>query len=472
MTPEEEVISLFQSWTGRRPTQILSLGAHGSARKYWRVLEGDHSFIAAWNEDLRENEAFFYYSKSLLERGVNVPEVYIVSDSRKCYLQQDLGDTTLFSLLLDKQRSGRGFDTEMLTLYKKVLDDLSNIQFVGRDLSFSYAYPRSDFDEQSIQWDLNYFKYCFLKLRHTPFDEELLERDFHNLIAYLLDTDCSYFMYRDFQSRNIMLANGALYYIDFQGARRGAAQYDAASLLYSSKSNLPEPIRQELLTHYIECMASKNGIDKDEFRQRFYGYVLVRILQALGAYGYRGYFERKDYFLGSIPLALDNIRLILESHPLPVELPHLTAVLQSIVESENSHPASATQGGLTVTVNSFSYKKGIPQDSSGNGGGYVFDCRALPNPGRYPEYRCYTGKDRPVIEFLEGDKAVEDFLAAAEKMVGASISKYLERNFTSLTVSFGCTGGQHRSVYCAERLAKWINENFNCQIVVRHTEQQ
>jgi hypothetical protein len=219
-------------------------------------------------------------------------------------------------------------------------------------------------------------------------------------------------------------------------------------------------------------MASKNGINKDEFRQRFYGYVLVRILQALGAYGYRGYFERKDYFLGSIPLALDNIRLILESHPLPVELPHLTSVLQSIVESENSHPASATQGGLTVTVNSFSYKKGIPQDSSGNGGGYVFDCRALPNPGRYPEYRCYTGKDRPVIEFLEGDTAVEDFLAAAEKMVGASISKYLERNFTSLTVSFGCTGGQHRSVYCAERLAKWINENFNCQIVVRHTEQQ
>ncbi len=210
MTPEEEVISLFQSWTGKRPTQILSLGAHGSARKYWRVLEGDHTFIAAWNEDLRENEAFFYYSKSLLERGVNVPEVYIVSDSRKCYLQQDLGDTTLFSLLLDKQRSGRGFDTEMLTLYKKVLDDLSTIQCVGRDLSFSYAYPRSDFDEQSIQWDLNYFKYCFLKLRHTPFDEELLERDFHHLITYLLDTDCSYFMYRDFQSRNIMLANGAL----------------------------------------------------------------------------------------------------------------------------------------------------------------------------------------------------------------------------------------------------------------------
>ena len=194
-------------------------------------------------------------------------------------------------------------------------------------------------------------------------------------------------------------------------------------------------------------------------------------MQALGAYGYRGYFERKDYFLGSIPLAIRNLKLVVENHPLPINIPHLKQVWQHIIEMEEAtHPATATTG-LTVTVTSFSYKKGLPQDTSGNGGGYVFDCRALPNPGRYPEYRCYTGKDRPVIEFLEGDEEVEQFLRNAQQLVGASIKKYQERNFTSLTVGFGCTGGQHRSVYCAERLAKWILDNFDCQVDIKHREQ-
>ena len=278
-------------------------------------------------------------------------------------------------------------------------------------------------------------------------------------------------MYRDFQSRNIMVTEGQPYYIDYQGGRRGAAQYDVASLLYSAKSDLPEPVRQDLLNHYINCLADLCPIDKVDFRQRFYGYVLVRIMQALGAYGYRGYYERKDYFLGSIPLAIRNLRLVTENHPLPIELPHLRQVWQKIVESEEAQSDATAATGLTVTVTSFSYKKGLPQDLSGNGGGFVFDCRALPNPGRYPEYRCYTGKDRPVIDFLEGDMEVEQFLTGTQQLVGASIKKYLERNFTSLTVSFGCTGGQHRSVYCAERMAKWISDNFNCQIVINHREQ-
>jgi hypothetical protein len=338
-------------------------------------------------------------------------------------------------------------------------------------MDFTKAYPRHSFDAQSMQWDLNYFKYYFLKLKYIPFDEELLERDFHTLIAYLLSTDCNYFLYRDFQSRNIMLCDGKPYYIDFQGGRRGAAQYDVASLLYSAKSDIPEPIRQELLNHYLNGLASKSPIDKEDFRQHFWGYVLIRIMQAMGAYGYRGYFERKDYFINSIPLAVNNLRMIIENHTLPVQLPHLTQVWQRIVESELAQSATPATDGLTVTVSSFSYKKGIPQDTSGNGGGYVFDCRALPNPGRYPEYRCYTGKDRPVIEFLQGDEAVEAFLNGAQQLVGPSIKKYLERNFTSLTVSFGCTGGQHRSVYCAERMAEWIKKNFDCQVVINHREQ-
>lgn len=469
---EQVIHQLFQSWAGEPIGQLLALSANGSNRKYWRAIGASKQCIAAFNDDTRENEAFYYYSKMLLEKGIHVPEVYYISDDRRYYLQQDLGDTTLNSFVYDKRRLGGGFDAEILGLYKRVLSDLAEIQVAGRDFDFSKAYPRSAFDTQSMQWDLNYFKYYFLKLKYIPFDEELLERDFHTLIDYLLETDCQYFLYRDFQSRNIMLHNGIPYYIDFQGGRRGAAQYDVASLLYSAKSDIPEVIRQELLEHYIQSLSKHVEIDKSQFRNHFYAYVLIRIMQAMGAYGYRGYFERKDYFINSIPLAVNNLRVITQSHPLPIHIPHLQKVWQSISDSELAQSSVSTEGGLTVRVCSFSYKKGLPVDNSGNGGGYVFDCRALPNPGRYPEYRCYTGMDRPVIDFLKDDPSVENFLCGVQQLVGPSISKYLERNFTSLMVSFGCTGGQHRSVYCAERTAKWISENFNCQVIVTHREQQ
>lgn len=468
---ENTIRRLYEEWAESEAEEVLALAVNGSNRRYWRMTGGGRSCIAAWNDDVRENEAFFYYSRALRERGVRVPEVYAVADDRRHYLQQDLGDMTLYAYLYDKRRQGGGFDAEMLALYRRVLDDLAAMQVAGRDLDFGMAYPRSDFDAQSIQWDLNYFKYYFLKLLHIPFDEELLERDFRTLTQYLLGADCGFFLYRDFQSRNIMLVEGDPYYIDFQGGRRGAAQYDVASLLYSAKSDLPEVVRQELLRHYMDCLAARTPLDRADFEGRFYAYVLVRIMQAMGAYGYRGHFERKDYFLASIPLAVANMRMVAEGHPLPIEVPHLQQVWRAVAESQ-AGAAAPTVAGLVVTVSSFSYKKGLPQDPSGNGGGYVFDCRALPNPGRYPEYRAYTGMDRPVVEFLEGDEAVERFLAAAEEMVGPSIKRYLERNFTSLTVSFGCTGGQHRSVYCAERLSKWISENFDCEVVTKHREQQ
>lgn len=468
----EVIRKLFEQWSGVPCTEILSLGANGSNRHYWRVIGEGCSCIAAENNDVRENEAFIYYSSALREQGIRVPEVYAVSEDRCHYLQQDLGDITLYSILFDKRRNGGGFDNEMVELYKRVLDDLTEIQLAGRSLDFSKAYPRSDFDAQSIQWDLNYFKYYFLKLKYIPFDEQLLEQDYQTLIQYLLDTDCGYFMYRDFQSRNIMLKDGELYYIDFQGGRRGAAQYDVASLLFSAKSDIPDAIRTELLNYYVNCLSSRVAIDKEDFKEHYYGYVLIRIMQAMGAYGYRGYFEKKDYFIESIPLAIRNLRSVIEKIDLPIEIPHLKGVWKTIVAMEEGCSEQQINTGLTVTVNSFSYKKGLPQDPSGNGGGYVFDCRALPNPGRYPEYRCYTGKDQPVKDFLQGDPKVERFLEAAEMLVGDSITKYLERKFTSLSVSFGCTGGQHRSVFCAERMAKWIAENFQCHVVINHREQQ
>lgn len=471
MTTAEEVLDrLFQQWAGEPCRQMLALGANGSNRRYWRMKGDTQTCIAACNDDLRENEAFFYLAEALARRGVRVPQLYAVSDDRRCYLQQDLGDTTLYGFLLDRRRQGGGFDAEVLDLYHQVLDDLSLMQVSGRDLDFSHAYPRSDFDAQSIQWDLNYFKYYFLKALYIPFDEQLLEEDFAKLTQYLLETDCGFFLFRDFQGRNIMLHDGKPWYIDFQGGRRGAAQYDAASLLYSAKSDIPEPLRQELLHHYIGCLARRYDIDRKSFEEHFYAYVLVRIMQAMGAYGYRGYFERKEYFISSIPLAIRNLRLVTESHPLTIRLPHLEQVWRAIIEKDKA--AEVPPAGLVVRVTSFSYKQGLPQDPSGNGGGYVFDCRALPNPGRYPEYRCYTGCDKPVIDFLQGDPAVEAFLQGVQQLVGPSVSKYLERNFTSLAVNFGCTGGQHRSVYCAERTAEWLKKNFDCQVIIQHREQQ
>lgn len=470
LTPEAELDRLFQRWAGEPCAQMLALGANGSNRRYWRMTSGSRACIAACNDDIRENEAFFYLAGALAARGIRVPRLYAVSDDRRCYLQQDLGDMTLYNFLLDRRRQGGGFDAEVLDLYRQVLDDLAAMQTAGRDLDFGHAYPRSAFDRQSVQWDLNYFKYYFLKGLYIPFDEQLLEDDFARLTDYLMEADCGFFLYRDFQARNIMLHEGMPWYIDFQGGRRGAAQYDAASLLYSAKSDLPEPLRQELLRHYIGCLERRIPLDRRQFEEHFYAYVLVRIMQAMGAYGYRGYFERKDYFISSIPLAIKNLRLVTESHPLAIRLPHLEQVWRAIAEKDKAPEAAAS--GLVVRVTSFSYKKGLPQDPSGNGGGYVFDCRALPNPGRYPEYRCYTGCDQPVIDFLRGDPEVEAFLQGVQQLVGPSVKRYLERNFTSLTVNFGCTGGQHRSVYCAERTAGWLKKNFDCQVIITHREQE
>lgn len=486
MNPEEEQLQrLFTRWAGVPCTECLALGANGSSRRYYRLV-GDKTVIGCVNDDIRENEAFFAYTHHLHAKGLPVPELYIVDDDRRCYLQQDLGDQTLYGLLLDKKRQGGGFDAEMLALYKKALADLAAIQQGGADMDFSVAYPRSDFDRQSILWDLNYFKYHFLKLTHTPFDEQLLENDFNTLTDFLLQADCHYFLYRDFQSRNIMVKGGELYYIDYQGGRRGAAQYDVASLLYSAKSDLPEAIRLELLNHYLDVRGLK-GEERTCWLGHFWGYVLVRILQALGAYGYRGLFERKDYFIQSIPLALNNLRRLIENHPLPIDLLHLLKVVGSISSANYANLANFDTGKnnspnslnsptviqpLTVTVSSFSYKRGLPTDPSGNGGGFIFDCRALPNPGRYAEYKTYTGKDRPVIEFLQKEPAVDQFLNHVKAIVGQSVEKYMERNFTSLQVSFGCTGGQHRSVYCAEQMARYLSDTYtDCQVVIVHREQ-
>lgn len=461
--------TLFEQWSGESCIKVSSISANGSNRQYYRLEGETHRCIAAVNGDVRENEAFLYYAKEMKERGIRVPEIYAVNADRTIYLQEDLGDTTLYSFLTQKKKSGEDINDELIALYKRVLNDLVLMQTRCRDLDFAYAYPRSDFDRQSIQWDLNYFKYYFLKLAYIPFDEQLLENDFSRFINYLLEEDCSYFLYRDFQARNIMIApDGELYYIDFQGGRRGAAQYDVAALLYSAKSEIPDEIRGLLLDYYIDRLSEVVPIDKDAFRSKFYGYVLVRMMQAMGAYGYRGYFEKKDYFVRSIPLAVANLRNVLKKHQFPIDIPELNKVWNAIAQHEDFMPR---EDKLTVRVFSFSYKKGIPPDKSGNGGGFVFDCRALPNPGRYEQYKMLNGKDKPVIDYLEEKPEVERYIDHVKALVCPAVENYIERGFNHLMVNFGCTGGQHRSVYCAERMAAYIRQNYDCRVVLRHIEQ-
>ena len=455
------------------PSETLAIGSGGSSRRYFRLVAGSTSAVGCIADDIRENEAFFAFTSHFRKKGVPVPQLYSVAPDRRHYLQQDLGDQTLYGLLYDKKKQGRGFDAEMLSLYRQALADLAAIQQAGADLDFSVASPRAAFDRRSILWDLNYFKYCFLKISHIHFDEELLENDFNSLADRLLAADCSYFLYRDFQSRNIMLTTSprGLYYIDYQGGRRGATQYDVASLLYSAKSNLPETIRTELLNHYLD-VRNLTGDQRRQWLDDFWFYLLMRILQTLGAYGYRGLVERKPYFIESIPLALANLRRLAEDHPKTLHtLPHLADIISRLTPITSLRSRSTST--LTLTLTSFSYKQGLPDDPSGNGGGHVFDCRALPNPGRYPQYKAYTGKDRPVVEFLQREPAVDSFLANVKGIVAQSVEKYLERNFTHLMVSFGCTGGQHRSVYCAEQIAAWLQDRFPAvNVILHHREQE
>ena len=502
---------LFAQWAGEPCTACLAIGAGGSSRRYYRLVGATHRCIGTVANDLRENEAFFAYTRHFRTKGLPVPELYAIDADRRHYLQQDLGDQTLYGLLYDKRRQGRGFDAEMLALYRQAMADLAAIQQAGLDLDYRVGYPAAAFDRQAILWDLNYFKYFFLKLLHVDFDEARLEADFHRLVDYLLTADCRYFLYRDFNPRNIMVVGSGewgvdstrgqalptpntpqptLYYIDYQGGRRGAAQYDVASLLYSAKSDLPEAIRLDLLTHYLDL----RGIRGDERRQwldHFWAYLLVRILQTLGAYGYRGLYERKDYFIQSIPLALGNLQRLLQQHPVAVPLPELLKIGNGewqvdskiwnagVQPSDRKLAADAAPGSgslqptLVVEILSFSFKQGLPRDDSGNGGGFIFDCRALPNPGRYAEYKTYTGKDRPVVEFLEREEAVGRFLDHCEGLVTQSVDKYLERRFTHLQVAFGCTGGQHRSVYCAEQMARRLAARYPDAIGIqlRHREQ-
>jgi aminoglycoside/choline kinase family phosphotransferase len=443
----------------------------GSGRAIVRLTGGGFSAIGVVHSVREENLAFLEFSRHFRRHGLPVPEIYTEDLSAGAYLEEDLGDTTLFEFL-GLHRTGEAIAPEVMEAYRKVVAVLPRFQVeAGRDLNYKVCYPRSSFDRQSIAWDLNYFKYYFLRLAGVPFNEQALEDDFSRLTKFLLNADRDYFLYRDFQSRNVMLRSGQPFFLDYQGGRKGALQYDIASLLYDGKADLPSEMRQELLDYYLECLAATIPVDREAFMEHYYAYVYVRILQALGAYGFRGFYERKAHFLQSVPYALKNLRWLADHVKLPIALPTLMEALDGIAASEKLQGLDSSAESLTVRVFSFSFHREMPSDVSGNGGGFVFDTRSLPNPGREEQFRSMTGKDAAVIDYLNREASVHQYLAHVLSLVDASVNEYRRRGFKSLMVSFGCTGGQHRSVFLAEQLAKHLR-GVGVDVVVRHIEQE
>jgi aminoglycoside/choline kinase family phosphotransferase len=469
------MVRLFERRFGTEPASVLEMSADGSNRRYYRLVgPAMESAVAAYGPDAEENRAFIAYTRSFYGAGMPVPELYGFEEEARVWLLEDLGDTTLFdALVLARQREGTAFPAAMEAVYRRVLRELPRFQVEGGKLiDFSVAYPRAAFDKQSIRWDLNYFKYHFLKLAHVPFNEQRLEQDFGTLTWFLLQADTDHFLYRDFQSRNIMLREGEPYFIDYQGGRKGALHYDVASLLYDAKAAIPDDCRERLLEHYLSALSTHLPVDRAAFLEHYRGYVIIRVLQALGAYGYRGFFERKPRFLQSVPFAARNLEGIL-ARGLPVELPELERVLERIVDRYAGAGEESEAAGLTVRISSFSYKRGYPEDPGGHGGGFVFDCRGLPNPGRQLEFSDQSGLDRAVVMFLEGRDEAHIFWRDVRQIVERQVEEYLRRGFTSLAVSFGCTGGQHRSVYMAERLARHLEDVFpQVNLRVEHREQE
>ncbi len=467
------LIQLFENWSNDKVIETQPLPESGSYRQYIRLIGEKQTAIGVYNADIKENKAFLSFSRHFFSKGLAVPEIYMVNENYDMYLQEDLGKVSLFDYVMHL-RLGEGFATDLIATYKKVIQQLIQFQIKGGNgLDYSVCYPRDSFDKQSMIWDLHYFKYYFLKLAKIPFDEQLLEDDFQRFSDYLLETPRDFFLYRDFQSRNIMLKNGEPYFIDYQGGRKGALQYDLASLLFDAKADIPETIRQELLDFYIEEAKKVMPIETSKFKQFYQGYVLIRMMQAMGAFGFRGFYERKEHFLQSIPYALKNLREVLAKINLPIELPELLSALNKVVNSEFlQQVGKETEVKLLVEINSFSYRRGIPLDKSTNGGGFVFDCRAIHNPGRYRDYVNKTGKDAEVVEFFNTKTDMSKFMQSVYQLVDMSVEKYIQRKFTNLQVNFGCTGGRHRSVFAAENLTKHLREKFDINIELRHIERE
>jgi aminoglycoside/choline kinase family phosphotransferase len=442
----------------------------GSGRKIIRLGNDKDTAIGVLYNVREENVAFLEFSRHFRKHGLPVPEIYGDVVDQGAYLEQDLGDNTLYDFLFSN-RDGQNIYPQAVEAYRKTVEILPRFQIeAGRDLNYKVCYPRASFDRQSIAWDLNYFKYYFLRLAGVPFNEQALEDDFGRLTKFLLTAPRDYFLYRDFQSRNTMLVDGEPWFVDYQGGRKGALQYDIASILFDAKADLPADLRLQLLDHYLEALSRYTDMSRETFMHHYYAFVYIRVMQALGAYGFRGFYERKPHFLASVPYALKNVRWLLHNVELPIALPTLTEAMRNMIGSEKLQNIAAEPDKLVVRVSSFSFHRGLPKDESGHGGGYIFDARSLPNPGREERFKALTGKDAPVADYLKQQESVHQYFAHVLSLVDSSIANYQGRGFKNLSVAFGCTGGQHRSVYLAEQLAKHLRAKNGIEIIVWHRE--
>jgi len=458
----KELLDLFSS-TGERAVKAEIISGSGSNRQYYRIFGLNKSAIGVYGKDIIENKTFLWLTEYLQKYSIRVPQILAVSEDFSYYITEDLGDTSLFSLLNPEHQP--------IELLKKCVSVLPDIQFkAGKRMKYSFCYPQKEFDIRTVFWDLNYFKYEYLKPSGIEFDELQLEIDFENLAGLLLSHRTKTFMYRDFQSRNIMIKDGEPWFIDYQGGRRGPIYYDLASFIYQAKAQFADDIRKTLIDTYIESAKKYIDIERQEFCKTLGYFSLFRILQTLGAYGFRGLIEHKTHFIQSIPFAINNLSSLLNNYKF-TETPYLVRLLRKMIDSYEE-PFINNSKRLVVRVFSFSYKKGIPQDYSGNGGGYVFDCRAVHNPGKYEEYKSKTGLDAEVIKFIEENGEMAKFLDNVYSLADASVSRYKKRGFTDLMFSFGCTGGQHRSVYAAQHLAEHINNKYGVEVIVEHREQE
>ena len=467
----KELYGLFRKHTGAEPENAIALTGSGSNRSYFRLHGGGTSLMGVTGTDVKENNAFITLAAHFRSQGLPVPEVLAVSEDGISYLQEDLGDLLLADLVAAAHKNG-GIEEggQLEALLCRTTGLLPKIQFEGASgLDFSVCYPQPSFDRRMVMFDLNYFKYCFLKPSGIEFNEIDLQDDFDRFADELLKDEGETFLYRDFNARNVMIKDGEPYFIDFQGGRRGPIYYDVASFIWQARARYPQWLKEKMLGSYLDSLASYVEVDRDAFKERLKMFRLFRTLQVLGAYGFRGLVEQKAQFVVSIPQALADLKDLLAE--IPDDYPYMSEVLRKMTVLPR-FAVQSEDGRLEVRVSSFSFKKGIPQDMSGNGGGYVFDCRSIHNPGRYEPYRKLTGRDEPVIRFLEDDGEIIGFLEHVYGVVDPHVETYSRRGFTSLMVSFGCTGGQHRSVYCAEHLAHHLAEKYpDVRVRLIHREQ-
>lgn len=468
------ISELFSSLTLKQADRIEKLPQSGSDRIYFRLYAGKETFIATYNINQKETNTFVQFSRHFKKAGLPVPEILGVNDDNTIYIQEDLGTESLLNQL---ERHGH---TDLpYQLFQKSLAALARIQIIGdKGLDYNLCITAKEFGKQAILSDLLYFKYYFLDTLQLPYDKQAMIDDFEALSTYLTHTQYKYFMFRDFQSRNIIVKENEVSFIDFQGGMKGALQYDVASLLWQAKAELSEDWKNRLLDYYMDEIDQllKEPVDRITFVSQYNGYVLIRLLQVMGAYGFRGLFERKAHFLSSIPLALRNLKFFIENKRIGIITPEFDRVLKLVVTDEMIQrfepPQASEETPLVIKVNSFSYKKGIPSDNSENGGGFVFDMRGILNPGRFEEYKKLSGQDKSVQDFLEQRTKMNEFLNSVWDLIDITVEDYLKRGFANLMINFGCTGGQHRSVYAAEQTARHLRNKYKVKVELHHTNKE